>query len=101
MLLHIFLLAVMVFILMIDAGAAVGPLLAGVVSIVGWQYVFYMLMIANVLALLVRHHSLLLPFNLYALNHSDARLPELECTATILSSGIVCHVILLRQQPQS
>lgn len=33
-------------------GAAVGPLLAGVVSIVGWQYVFYMLMTANVLALL-------------------------------------------------
>lgn len=33
-------------------GAAVGPLLAGVVSNAGWQYVFYMLMTANVLALL-------------------------------------------------
>jgi MFS family permease len=45
---------------MIHVGAAVGPLLAGVMSIVGWQYVFYMLMTANVLALLVRHN--LLPF---------------------------------------
>jgi len=38
------------------AGAAVGPLLAGVVSNAGWQYVFYMLMTANVLALLVRYY---------------------------------------------
>jgi hypothetical protein len=41
------------------AGAAVGPLLAGVVSNAGWQYVFYMLMTANVLALLVRYYLLL------------------------------------------
>ncbi|PSN45251.1 hypothetical protein C0J52_06997 [Blattella germanica] len=34
-------------------GAAVGPLLAGVVSTAGWQYVFYMLMVADVLALLL------------------------------------------------
>jgi len=41
------------------AGAAVGPLLAGVVSNAGWQYVFYMLMTANVIALLVRYYLLL------------------------------------------
>lgn len=33
-------------------GAAVGPLLAGLVSGTGWQNVFYMLMISDVLALL-------------------------------------------------
>lgn len=32
-------------------GAAVGPLLAGLVSGTGWQNVFYMLMISDVLAL--------------------------------------------------
>jgi MFS family permease len=75
------------FTLMIHAGAAVGPLLAGVVSSVGWQYVFYMLMTANVLALLVRHHSILLPFTLHALNHTGDGLPELEFTVTILLLG--------------
>lgn len=34
-------------------GAAVGPLLAGLVSSSGWQNVFYMLMISDVLALLL------------------------------------------------
>ncbi|XP_066991166.1 glucose-6-phosphate exchanger SLC37A2 isoform X2 [Anabrus simplex] len=33
-------------------GAAVGPLLAGVVAKVGWEYVFYMLMASDVAALL-------------------------------------------------
>jgi hypothetical protein len=33
--------------------------MAGIVSNAGWQYVFYMLMIANVLALLVRYYWLL------------------------------------------
>ncbi|KAK7868508.1 hypothetical protein R5R35_001915 [Gryllus longicercus] len=33
-------------------GAAVGPLLAGIVTNIGWEYVFYMLMIADVAALL-------------------------------------------------
>jgi MFS family permease len=60
MLLNLYCLTVLLFVLMVPIGAAVGPLLAGVVSIAGWQYVFYMLMTANVLALLVRHHSLLL-----------------------------------------
>lgn len=40
-------------------GAAVGPLVAGFVSNMGWQYVFYMLMTADVLALLVRIYMLL------------------------------------------
>ncbi|XP_021933123.1 glucose-6-phosphate exchanger SLC37A2 [Zootermopsis nevadensis] len=35
-----------------SVGAAVGPLVAGFVSNMGWQYVFYMLMTADVLALL-------------------------------------------------
>lgn len=34
-------------------GAAVGPLLAGLVSTSGWENVFYMLMISDVLALLL------------------------------------------------
>jgi MFS transporter, OPA family, solute carrier family 37 (glycerol-3-phosphate transporter), member 1/2 len=34
-------------------GAAVGPLLAGLISSVGWQNVFHMLMISDVLAFLV------------------------------------------------
>lgn len=34
-------------------GAAIGPLLAGVVSGSGWQNVFYMLMISDVIALLL------------------------------------------------
>jgi len=34
-------------------GAAVGPLLAGPLSDYGWKYVFYMLMISDVLALLL------------------------------------------------
>jgi len=44
----------------LHVGAAVGPLLAGVVSNIGWQYVFYMLMAADVLALLVRYYYMLL-----------------------------------------
>ena len=34
-------------------GAAVGPLLAGPLSDLGWKYVFYMLMLSDILALLV------------------------------------------------
>ncbi|KDR12310.1 Sugar phosphate exchanger 2, partial [Zootermopsis nevadensis] len=41
-----------------SVGAAVGPLVAGFVSNMGWQYVFYMLMTADVLALLVRIYLL-------------------------------------------
>lgn len=37
-----------------DAGAALGPLLAGLLSSQGWSQVFYMLMTADFLALLVR-----------------------------------------------
>lgn len=37
-----------------DAGAALGPLLAGLLSSRGWNQVFYMLMTADFLALLVR-----------------------------------------------
>ena len=36
-----------------SSGAAVGPLLAGVLSAGGWDQVFYMLMTADFLALLV------------------------------------------------
>uniref|UniRef100_A0A8C9ZD96 Glucose-6-phosphate exchanger SLC37A2 n=1 Tax=Sander lucioperca TaxID=283035 RepID=A0A8C9ZD96_SANLU len=38
-------------------GAAVGPLLAGVISPTGWNNVFYMLISADVLACLVRNRS--------------------------------------------
>lgn len=34
-------------------GAAVGPLIAGTVSDYGWENVFYMLMVADVIALVV------------------------------------------------
>lgn len=34
-------------------GAAVGPLMAGYLSFYGWQYVFYVLLAANGMALLV------------------------------------------------
>lgn len=37
-----------------DTGAALGPLLAGLLSSQGWNQVFYMLMTADFLALLVR-----------------------------------------------
>lgn len=36
------------------SGAALGPLLAGLLSAGGWDQVFYMLMTADFLALLVR-----------------------------------------------
>lgn len=36
------------------AGAALGPLLAGLISPTGWNNVFYMLISADVLACLVR-----------------------------------------------
>lgn len=43
---------------MLSAGAALGPLLAGVISPTGWNNVFYMLISADVLACLVREQSL-------------------------------------------
>lgn len=43
---------------MLSAGAALGPLLAGVISPSGWNNVFYMLISADVLACLVREQSL-------------------------------------------
>lgn len=39
---------------MLRAGAALGPLLAGLISPTGWNNVFYMLISADVLACLVR-----------------------------------------------
>lgn len=39
--------------LLLLAGAALGPLLAGLLSAGGWNQVFYMLMTADFLALLV------------------------------------------------
>lgn len=38
------------------AGAALGPLFAGLISPSGWNNVFYMLISADVLACLVRHY---------------------------------------------
>jgi OPA family glycerol-3-phosphate transporter-like MFS transporter 1/2 len=35
-------------------GAAVGPLMAGYLSFYGWQYIFYVLLAANGMALLVK-----------------------------------------------
>lgn len=43
------------------SGAALGPLLAGLLSARGWNRVFYMLMAADFLALLVRRRSLTTP----------------------------------------
>lgn len=40
--------------LFLPSGAALGPLLAGLLSAGGWNQVFYMLMTADFLALLVR-----------------------------------------------
>lgn len=40
--------------MLMGAGAALGPLLAGLLSAHGWNQVFYMLMAADFLALLVR-----------------------------------------------
>ena len=39
-------------------GAAVGPLMAGYLSFYDWQYVFYVLLAANGMALLVKYKSL-------------------------------------------
>lgn len=44
-------------------GAALGPLLAGLLSAGGWDQVFYMLMTADFLALLVRANSVWRYFN--------------------------------------
>lgn len=44
-------------------GAAVGPLLAGLISSVGWQNVFHMLMISDVLAFLVSSSHILTVFH--------------------------------------
>lgn len=41
-----------------SAGAALGPLLAGVISPTGWNNVFYMLISADVLACLVRNTTI-------------------------------------------
>lgn len=38
------------------AGAALGPLFAGLISPSGWNNVFYMLISADILACLVRHY---------------------------------------------
>lgn len=42
---------------MIFAGAALGPLLAGLISPTGWNNVFYMLISADILACLVRNNT--------------------------------------------
>ena len=38
-----------------SVGAALGPLLAGIISPTGWNNVFYMLISADILACLVRN----------------------------------------------
>lgn len=43
--------------LFLPPGAALGPLLAGLLSAGGWNQVFYMLMTADFLALLVSHQQ--------------------------------------------
>lgn len=40
------------------AGAALGPLFAGLISPTGWNNVFYMLISADILACLVRNDTL-------------------------------------------
>lgn len=46
----------MIFSVFVMIGAALGPLLAGLLSAGGWDQVFYMLMTADFLALLVRSY---------------------------------------------
>ena len=41
-----------------SVGAALGPLLAGIISPTGWNNVFYMLISADILACLVRNITL-------------------------------------------
>lgn len=41
-----------------SVGAALGPLLAGLISPTGWNNVFYMLISADILACLVRNVTL-------------------------------------------
>lgn len=43
----------MIMLMLVVSGAAVGPLLAGLLSAGGWDQVFYMLMTADFFALLV------------------------------------------------
>uniref|UniRef100_U5EYR0 Sugar phosphate exchanger 3 n=1 Tax=Corethrella appendiculata TaxID=1370023 RepID=U5EYR0_9DIPT len=51
-------------------GAAVGPLLAGVVSTSGWQNVFYMLMISDVLAMILLIRLVIKEFSLWRRRNS-------------------------------
>uniref|UniRef100_A0AAQ5Y4U4 Glucose-6-phosphate exchanger SLC37A2 n=1 Tax=Amphiprion ocellaris TaxID=80972 RepID=A0AAQ5Y4U4_AMPOC len=46
-------------------GAALGPLLAGLISPTGWNNVFYMLITADILACLVRNTTLCFHYSLY------------------------------------
>ncbi len=63
-----------------SAGAAVGPLLAGLLSAQGWDQVFYMLMTADFLALLVSWNGCRLHYVLFftkkticSFSHTDRR----------------------------
>uniref|UniRef100_A0A4W6DI77 Glucose-6-phosphate exchanger SLC37A2 n=1 Tax=Lates calcarifer TaxID=8187 RepID=A0A4W6DI77_LATCA len=53
-----------------SVGAALGPLLAGVISPTGWNNVFYMLISADVLACLVRNATLSLHSHHSVISHS-------------------------------
>ncbi|KAF5281308.1 hypothetical protein FQR65_LT14769 [Abscondita terminalis] len=55
-------------------GAAVGPLLAGFVSRYGWNSVFYMLMISDILALLLLLSLVKQEINRYRLNRRSTRI---------------------------
>lgn len=52
-----------ILVVFIWSGAALGPLLAGLLSAGGWDQVFYMLMTADFLALLVSSFILLIEAN--------------------------------------
>lgn len=48
-----------------STGAAVGPLIAGLVNGYGWQWVFYVLMLSDIFALVVSFYSLCVKHDLY------------------------------------
>ena len=65
---------VVLIVVCLSSGAAVGPLLAGVLSAGGWDQVFYMLMTADFLALLVSQNPCpCMSHPLWACGNQDGR----------------------------
>lgn len=56
-----------------SVGAALGPLLAGLISPTGWNNVFYMLITADVLACLVRNTTLYIHRHHFLISYSTTQ----------------------------